>query len=486
MKKTFKVVSALLVFLLILGVAGACKSQSTPETGQQIIPVARGDLVVKVSADGNLVLPEQRELTFATSGTIKEILVEEGDTVTEGQVLARLDTVELERAVVAQEQALKSQELAVRSLEIDLTQFGKDAEAGIRNAEIELEKATDAYRKITYPYSYSTFTLDIPEALASIEQAEFELGDLRAMVADGMDASEATSVELSLLRALNDLTAAREKLARGAGDDVFGEASSGGILTISSYWTLKTAQQTMEQAEVALDRLRNNIVTGMEKAEVAVENARVNLQTAQNRLDIARDELGKAELRAPYDGIVVGVPARVGELLTANYASRTVVKVVDPYRMEIEAEVDEIDVPGVKLGQPGVIKVDALPGLEMTGEVTFISILARQESGLVVYRVKVSFEVLDGTQLREGMTATVDIKTNERQGVLLLPDRTITQDSQGNATVKVMVGGQVEERPVTLGLSDGVQTEIVQGLTEGETVVEEIRVRTQTLGLFGS
>ncbi|MFH0941455.1 MAG: efflux RND transporter periplasmic adaptor subunit [Chloroflexota bacterium] len=485
MKRAMILVSTALVCLVVLGGASACVPQPTIETKQQIIPVKRGDLVVRVSADGNLVLPEQRELTFAVGGTIRDILVEEGDAVAEGQLLARLDTVDIERDVTAEEQAVKSAELAVRSLEIDLQQFGRDAEAGIKNAEIELEKATDAYRRITYPYSYSTFALDIPEALSSIRQAEFWLGDLRAMLTNGLDASEATAAELNLLRALGDLSAAREKLARGQGADIFGEPSSGAILPITSYWTLKTAQQSMEQAKVALARLRDNIVTGRQKAEVALESALVSLKTAQNRLDIARDELGKAEMRAPFDGIVVQVPARVGEVLTANYAARTVVKVVNPSRMEIEAEVDEIDVPGLRLGQTGVIKVDALPGLEMTGEVTFISLLSRQDSGLVVYRIKVGFSVPRGAYLREGMTATVDIITSERKGVLLVPDRAVTENSQGSPVVKLMVNGQVEERPVTLGLSDGIETEIIQGLSDGDQVVEEIRVKTQAPGLFG-
>jgi HlyD family secretion protein len=481
MKKKFVAVSA----LLIIGVAGACAPQPTIETRQQILPVERGDLVVRVSADGSLVLPEQRDLTFATAGTIKEILVGEGDSVTEGQVLARLDTVDLERAVADAEQALRSQELMVRSLEIDLAQYGRDAQAAIRNAEIELEKATDAYRRITYPYSYTTFTLDIPEALGSINQVRLQLEELKAMISDGLDESEVDTALLVLMKALDDLANARDKLSRGAGSDIFGDPSTGGILPVTSYWTLKAAQQTMEQAEVALEKLSNSIVSGTEKAEVAVENARLNLQTARNRLDLARDELSKAELRAPYNGIVAAVPARAGEVLAASYASRTVVKIVNPHHMEIEAEVDEIDVPDVRIGQTGVISVDALPGLEMTGEVTFISLLARQESGLVVYRVKVGFEVSDGVPLREGMTATVDIITSERQSVLLVPDRAIIEDSQGNLVVKVMVDGQVEERPVVVGASDGIQTEIIQGLAEGEQVVEEIRIRTQSPGLFG-
>ncbi|MFA5316635.1 MAG: efflux RND transporter periplasmic adaptor subunit [Dehalococcoidales bacterium] len=479
MKRAIILVSTLLVGLLLLGSVGACVPQPTVETRQQIVGVERGDMVITVSADGNLVLPEQRDLTFATSGTIVEILIEEGDVVVEGQVLARLDTIDLERDVVTREQAVKSSELAVRNAEIDLRQFDQDSEAAIRNAEIALEKATDDFRQITYPYTYSTFTIDIPVALAAIKQAETRLGDLQAMLPDGLDDSELDTAQEKLRKALDDLVAAREKLMRGQGADIFGDTSQGAILSFASFWTLKAAEQSMEQAEVALTKLRDNAVTGREKAEVALESAQVNLETANNQLDIVLDELGKAEMRAPFDGVVVQVPARVGEMLTAaNYAARTVLTLVNPGWMEIEAEVDEIDVPSVGLGQQGVITVDALPDLEMAGEVTFISLLARQDSGLVLYRIKVGFSVPEGIFLREGMTAKVDIITNERIGVLLISERAVTEDSEGNPVVKVMSGDQVEERPVTLGASDGFKTEITEGLNEGDRVIEEIRVRT--------
>lgn len=477
MNKTLVAVSAVLVCLLFIMLLASCVSQPTIEIKQQIIPVKRGDLVVTVSADGNLVLPEQRELTFVTSGTVKEVLVVDGDRVSKGQILARLDTIDLERAVTAEEQAVKSREFGVQSLELDLVQIGQDGEASLKNAEIELTKATDAYRQITYPYSYTTFALDVPYALGLMSQVETQLNDLKAMLADGLDASETDTARLGLMKALDDLAAARGKLARGTGSDIFGDPSSGGILPVSSYWTLAAAQHTMEQAEVALAKIKDNIVTGHKKAEVALASARVDLQTAQNRLDNARAELAKAEIAAPFDGVVVDVPVKAGEVITANFASRMVVKLVNPSRMEIQAKVDEIDVPGVKLGQPGVIKVDALTDLAMNGEVTFISLLSQQDSGLVVYRVKVGFDVPAGAALKEGMTAAVDITTNEHKGVLLVPDRAISENNQGASVVKVMVNGQVEERVVTLGISDGIQTEILDGLSEGDQVVEEIKVQ---------
>ncbi len=70
------------------------------------------------------------------------------------------------------------------------------------------------------------------------------------------------------------------------------------------------------------------------------------------------------------------------------------------------------------------------------------------------------------------MSATADIIINERSSVLLVPSRAIKQDSLGNTVVAVVINEQIEERPVVIGISDGFQTEILDGLNEGEMVVE--------------
>jgi len=79
----------------------------------------------------------------------------------------------------------------------------------------------------------------------------------------------------------------------------------------------------------------------------------------------------------------------------------------------------------------------------------------------------------------------VDIVTNEQKGVLLVPDRVIKEDSEGNPVVKVMMNDQVEERLVSVGLTDGDETEIVQGLSDGEEVIMEVKVKIESSGAFG-
>jgi multidrug efflux pump subunit AcrA (membrane-fusion protein) len=145
--------------------------------------------------------------------------------------------------------------------------------------------------------------------------------------------------------------------------------------------------------------------------------------------------------------------------------------------MELQVEVDEIDITEVKVGQRAIIELDALPTIPMESKVSSISLLPTIESGVIVYDVKIDFDVPEGTGIRDGMSATVDIVVTERNNVLLVPDRAIRQDSPGNPIVEVMVNEQIEERTVVTGISDGLQTEILDGLEEGEVVERRAKLK---------
>jgi multidrug efflux pump subunit AcrA (membrane-fusion protein) len=157
------------------------------------------------------------------------------------------------------------------------------------------------------------------------------------------------------------------------------------------------------------------------------------------------------------------------------YATTTIIEFIDPSRMELKADVDEIDVPGVKPGLKAIIELDALPDLLLEGEVTSISLLATEESGLVLYEATIGLDVPEDSGIRAGMTAASDIIIGERESVLLIPSRAIIQGSSGSPVVHVVVDGQVQERAVVTGLSDGYETEVVDGLNEGDMVVVETR-----------
>ncbi len=89
-----------------------------------------------------------------------------------------------------------------------------------------------------------------------------------------------------------------------------------------------------------------------------------------------------------------------------------------------------------------------------------------QSSGVVVYEVKIGFASPPPPEVRLGMSATVDIITSERKDALLAPSRAIKEDEQGNTQVDILVNKKTQTRQVKTGLSDGINTEILNGLDE--------------------
>ena len=467
----------------------ACAGQKD-EIQRELVEVTRGDIAFSVTGDGNLSLPRHRKLTFDTSGEITEVNVDEGDRVTTGQVLAGLDTTSLKRGIRTAELAVTSKELAITKNELAVTTAEIEldlTEDAIATAEIDLEQAKDNLRKITYPYTYSTFFFDVPDALVAIRDAEREVKEAQESLEVGLSSEQFWEVWHQLRKAKDNLVDARERLSRGTGQDVFEEQ----LLAVKDFWTLRAAELAVEKAESALTQAKNKRVKAnlaLAKAKNDLDSAKNDLDSAHNDLDKARDELEKAVIVAPFDGLIAKADARPGDSLSAmDYATETIVEIIDPSRMELTAEVDEIDIPQAKPGQRAIITLDALPDVQLEGKVTFISPLSREEAGVILYEVEVGFNVPQGLALKAGMSATVDIVIDQRSNILLVPSRAITQDGSGNTVVRVMVDEEVEERAVVTGISDAYQTEIVSGLLkEGELVVVERKVKPESAGgLFG-
>jgi len=259
------------------------------------------------------------------------------------------------------------------------------------------------------------------------------------------------------------------------------------------------AEAALEEAKYNLQQLERYHATYEQRrvaklqisaAESQVKAAEAQVQAAELAVDVARQAVNEAAskleaetLTAPFDGVVTAVNVEEGDIISSPGMSQVaIVHLVDLATMELGVDLDEIDIPGVALEQRAVISVDALPDVQLEGRVTHISPLPTLEAGVTLYKVKIGFDVPQGSGLRVGMSATADIITNERSGVLLVPNRAIKQDSQGNPVVGVMVGEQIEQRPVVVGISDGFHTEIIDGLDEGETVAVEIQAEPELPG----
>ena len=422
------------ILLLSLALLSATSCGGTQEeTTQQLIDVVRGDLIVSVSGSGNIVASDEANLAFGTSGKITRIYVDEGDKVSEGEVLARLDTGPLKLAFA-------------------------QAQAALDQAEYNLEQ-------IKEPFSDD----DIDSAEAAVEAAEDYLDYVEWMLDRAEETEDMAEDVLYLARQGVD----QDKIAAA-------EAALATAEAAVEQWRMEASgsEVSLLAAEVQLEAMEDAPDDG------AVKAAESQLEAAELAVAEAQKHLDEAIITAPFDGEVTSVRAEEGDIFSPTGMS--VIHLIDTDIMELEVEIDEIDIADVKTGQKAIIEVDALPALLLEGEVTSISTLSIEMGGLVLYEVTIGFDVPQGYNLKIGMSAIADIILEGRSNVLLVPNRAITQDSQGNPVMKVMVNEEIEERPVVTGISDGFNTEIVSGLSEGDVVVIETKAKSSgSGGLFG-
>jgi RND family efflux transporter MFP subunit len=181
----------------------------------------------------------------------------------------------------------------------------------------------------------------------------------------------------------------------------------------------------------------------------------------------------KTEIIAPFDGMIVDVPAKENDELSAvDYNSRTIVDLVDTSQIELNGYVDEKDVRNISTGQTANIYVDVVPDRKFTGEVAFVSPYGSLQTGPASFFVKIVLDPLD-TLLQRGLSATVVIPVGKHSNVLLIPASAVRLTA-GEYFADVLTDrstSQVEQRKITLGLQNDDFAEVVSGLEENETVV---------------
>jgi HlyD family secretion protein len=248
------------------------------------------------------------------------------------------------------------------------------------------------------------------------------------------------------------------------------------------YWENEVYQAGVNLA--AAEQRLDDMKAGGDSAEVAL--GRLEVAAARKALEQAQKDLAEATITAPFDGIVGAVYVDEGDIIPPPTMAPTVaIYLITPTSLELIAEVDEVDIPLVEVGQSVTIEVDAITDDLFEGTVSSISPVPVIEASLVIYKVTVSLTVPADSGVMVGMSATADIIIDESENTLLVPERAIGRDENGNPVVWISLDGQLEERVVVVGISDGLQTEILEGLAEGEMVSVERHGTNELGGLFG-
>ncbi len=401
MKRTF-ILWMVVALIVVVGCNGETETEPTPDLAADYLPM--------VSVTGE-VLPKVRTVVSAQSGgQIVEIVVEEGATVSPGDVLLRLEETDARLAVQQAEAALASaeaqlarmqagprqEEIAVVDAQLDAAQAfvsqaaaqrdrvtGEAAEAEIAAAQAQVAEAQAAQLVARQEHDETMKCYDVPQPGGSTEEVCPALGTLEERARFNLSAAnQALAAAQAQLNALQTGTEAQSRASN------------------ATVWAA-SAQQDVAQAQ--LDLLK----AGATPEEIAVAEAAV--QQAQAALDAAEVALARTIVRAPFAGTVGLLHVNPGEFIAPG---QPLVTLGDLDTLQIETtDLDEIDVARVTEGQEVVVIFDAFPEHTFEGEVVRIAPMASPGSGGVHYTTVIQLHEWDPA-IRWGMTAFVDIDTD--------------------------------------------------------------------------
>jgi HlyD family secretion protein len=307
--------------------------------------------------------------------------------------------------------------------------------------------------------------LKAPPDQKDIGTAQANLDNAREQLRSAQEGVRATQVRLDQLKAGPTVEDVRQgQAAIEAAQATFQQASArvAALQAGAKPGEIQAAQAAVSQAEQQL-ALRRAPTTA---SDLALAEEQVNLAqliVQQTQLDIEN-----ATLIAPFDGVVGALSANVGEQVGAQSAILTL---VDPKSTRVDVSVDETDVAKVTPGKVAQVSFDAIPGRQFAGKVVGIAPTATVMQGLATYTVSIGVDDPEFFKLAPpGLTATVGIVVAEKNDALVIPSRAIKRPGR-NPSVDLYVGDRAEARQIKTGLADGQMTEVVEGLTESDTVL---------------
>ncbi|MDO8987539.1 MAG: biotin/lipoyl-binding protein [Coriobacteriia bacterium] len=476
MSRKAKIIAGVAVLVVLGGVVAAVALGSGGATVQvDIAKAVKQDLAVTVTASGRVESGLRADVFPPTAGTLSEVLVKDGDKVSQGAVLARLDTGPLELQVAqaqtglaqAESQLVAIDDQAPSSADLAASRQGTSAAWAAYQSALAARDAVGAQAPSAADKAAATAATNAAWSAYSSAKAAYD--GLKASV----DASAMpTPVALSQLDAANlakeqayagylQAKAAQDKL--GAYDPSLSQkqTQAGVDQGYAAYLQARAAQAKLENTSLSTQRAA---------AQAGVDQAR-------KALALAQDNLESADLTAPSDGVVLfnalGTPASDGQ--TPRPARGVSVgpqsapfTVVDLKGLSFMAEVDEVDVDSIKPDMKGTIALDAFTD-RFVSQVSQIKPAATfTATGGTVFPVY--FELTDAAaNILIGMKGDAQIEIDKVPGATTIPVEALF-DEGGTTFVYKVKDGVLKRIEVEVGTLTETQAQIMSGISEGDAV----------------
>lgn len=517
MRRTIVIVVVVLILLATGFFFMRQRQLAAQETSFEILregTVENGRITATVNATGSIEPEALVTLTFRSTGTIQQVSVERGQTVQAGDVLATLDTEELQLSVQQAEDALRIQELTLQQrlnneltestiassqADIDATAAqltvaeanlaGAEAavlqaqaqkaqllagstagaiaaaEAQVASAQAQQKNAQITYDRVLECYNFKIPGTDEKQEIcpglgATEEQARYSLNNANLALA----AAEAQLADTKAGPRPADIQAADAAIASAQAN------------VLAAQGNVAAAEANLARAQAAFNRLQELPTDD----EIAILEAQIN--SAQTNLALAKLRLEQSMIMAPIDGTIANVLINAGEQASPGAPAITL---VNEAAYHINVNVDEIDIDQISVGQAVDVTLDALADTTLTGTIAEIAPTSASAGGVVTYLVTINIVDAGDVMLRPGMSANASIVVQEVDDVLIVPNWAVRLDREsGNAFVlQRMADGTTAEVIIETGLRNEQFSEVLSGLQAGDVVV--VTSEREAFSFFG-
>lgn len=481
------------VLALIIGVSVFASRRDAPEVTTVKVTV-RPELKSTVTASGEIRPIQYINLTSEVQGRIIDIYVKEGDMVTKGQPLVKLDPTQLESSKDAQVAALQTaqsdvqvQQTQVTAAQNQLSQAQQGLNATQASVDTALQQVATARQQVVAAQT------EVDRAQVEVNAAQRELKRVTELVESGVASRlEFDTAKDRLENANASLQNARARL------------ESQKLAINEATARVNEARARAKQQEVAVRDARRAVDTA--NLNVNASQSRVNQQAAILRGSASQRD--KTLQVAPLNGIVAEIPSKVGTFATAGLSTTALMTIADMSSVNVEVKVDETEIDKVEVGQKVKVKVDAFGDREIEGEVnqktplalgksqtsgglsTNINVQEAKEFRVVVQLKNLPQDVHEG--LRPGMSATATITTKTAQNTIAVPLQAIVQKQPEKPStspepgapapnpaekqkpiegVFILEDGKAKFVEITKGITGESDIQILSGLSEGVEVI---------------
>jgi len=438
-KKRYWIIGgAVFIVLVIILLAVRNAKNAASEQTYQTEAIQRGNLVAEVGATGTVRANQSVTLAWQTSGRIESIDVKVGEQVTAGDTLATLAQSSLPQSIILAQSDLFTAKQALSNVQ-NSGDTSANAALNLAQAHSDYKDALEEYWTIHQTYGSEDLIANTTAKLQIAQDKVDRMQEAYDKVASYADDNVSKAV------ALQNLTQAR--MDRDAVQRSLNYVNSvPDQLEIDMLDAkLQVAKANLGDAEREYERVKD----GVDPEELAAAEAKVAAVEAT---------VNMASLTAPFAGAVTQIDSMVGDQVNAG---TTAFRIDDLTSLMVDIKISEVDINSIKVGQPATLTFDAIQNAEYTATVTKVALVGESTGGVVEFEVTLQITNPD-EQVLPGMTAAVNIAVENKEDVLLAPNRAIRLVNDQYVIYVIRDGVEVMV-PIVIGSSSDAYSEIVSG-----------------------